>query len=106
MFGNGGSTPTPIPVDTTTKFNETPQIFETQADKTNEASGIAPSRLYPGSLFIVDDGDNPAGYHVFSNDGSYQKFVSLNAFNRDWEDMATGVLTRIRKKLRVLCRYW
>lgn len=90
LFGSGGDDPKPTPKDSTTAFNTTPQVFDTPVDKTNEASGIAPSRLYFGSLFIVDDSEAAAGYHVFSKDGSYQKFVNINGHNRDWEDIATG----------------
>ena len=90
LFGSDGGEQKPILKDSTTQFNSVPQIFDTPLDKTNEASGIAPSRLYFGSLFIVDDSEAAAGYHVFSKDGSYQKFVNINGQNRDWEDMATG----------------
>jgi hypothetical protein len=97
LFGSGGDKPKPTPVDSTTSFNVTPQVFDTPLDKTNEASGIAPSRLYFGSLFIIEDSEASAGYHVFSKDGSYQKFVNINGQNRDWEDMATGAGPEVGK---------
>ncbi|WP_255070622.1 PE-PGRS family protein [Lacihabitans sp. LS3-19] len=93
LFGDGGGG-TVDPIDSTAilpSFNANPQIFDTPANKTNEASGIAPSHSFPGQLFVHDDSQAKPGLHIFSSTGAYLRFVNFAGNNRDWEDIATGV---------------
>jgi hypothetical protein len=98
LFGGGGD-PKPV-VDSSLiipEFNGTPQIFETPYNKSFEASGIAPSISFPGTLYVNDDSNSKPGLHLYSKDGSYQRFVNFSGTNRDWEDIATGIGPEVGK---------
>jgi hypothetical protein len=57
----------------------------------DEASGIADSKTFPGHLWVQQDGGNSAAIKLLAHNGNLEKSIHLkSAYNRDWEDMATG----------------
>ena len=55
----------------------------------NEASGLAPSRLYPGVLWTINDGgDDPLLYAVGTDGADLGTFRVEGAKNFDWEALA------------------
>jgi hypothetical protein len=56
----------------------------------DEASGIADSRSLPGNLWVEQDGGNAAAMTLLGYDGKVKGTVTINATNRDWEEMAIG----------------
>ncbi len=55
----------------------------------NEGSGIADSKINPGSIWVEEDSDNPPEITLVKHDGTVVKKVFIKgAVNRDWEDMA------------------
>lgn len=56
-----------------------------------EVSGIADSYSQPGTIWMIEDGDNPAQLLRVTHDGELQAAVNLpTAENRDWEALAIG----------------
>lgn len=78
----------PVP---TLPFENTPVVTAIAPGMIDEASGIADSKTFPGSLWVQQDGGNPAALTLLSYNGTVQKKVHLKStYNRDWEDMAIG----------------
>jgi hypothetical protein len=72
-------------------FEAKPVTSPVTAGFIDEASGITASRSNPGSLWVQQDGGNPAEIILISNKGVIQKRMLLKgAYNRDWEDIACG----------------
>jgi hypothetical protein len=58
--------------------------------KINEASGLASSRLYPGLLWVINDGgDDPLLYAVGTDGADLGTFRVEGAENFDWEALAS-----------------
>lgn len=56
-----------------------------------EVSGIADSYAQPGSLWMIEDGGNPAILQRVNHSGQLEAHVDLpTTNNRDWEDLAIG----------------
>jgi hypothetical protein len=54
-----------------------------------ETSGLAASRAHPGTLWLVEDGGNPARLHAVSRRGTRVASYDIDgAPNTDWEDLA------------------
>ena len=54
-----------------------------------ETSGLAASRAHPGTLWLVEDGGNPARLHAVSRRGRRIASYDVDgASNTDWEDLA------------------
>jgi hypothetical protein len=72
-------------------FNETPQVNVTIRQDYQELSGVAPSHVYPGLLYVHEDSGNSNEVYVTAADGrNAGKLVLQGLSNRDWEDIATG----------------
>lgn len=72
-------------------FNETPQVNVTVRQDYQELSGVAPSHVYPGLLYVHEDSGNSNEVYVTAADGrNAGKLVLQGLSNRDWEDIATG----------------
>lgn len=72
-------------------FNETPQVNATARQDYQELSGVAPSHVYPGLLYVHEDSGNSNEVYVTAADGrNAGKLVLQGGSNRDWEDIATG----------------
>jgi hypothetical protein len=72
-------------------FNETPQVSITVRQDYQELSGVAPSHVYPGLLYVHEDSGNSNEVYVTAADGrNAGKLVLQGLSNRDWEDIATG----------------
>ncbi len=76
------------------KKNVTAQGFEslpvkkTIANAPNEVSGIADSKINPGSVWAHEDSGNPPELILVSHEGVVQKKIPIkNIGNRDWEEM-------------------
>ena len=70
-------------------FAISPQAVPVPAGLIDEASGIADSRINEASLWVHQDGGNPADLHLLHYNGTYLKKIHLKGTgNRDWEDMA------------------
>lgn len=55
----------------------------------NEISGLAASRRHPGTLWLHDDGGNPARLFAVSNRGLRRATYRVEGVNKtDWEDIA------------------
>ncbi len=65
---------------------QTGQVENTALD---EISGLAVSRQMPGVLFALNDSGNPAELYAMSETGADLGHWTVNARNRDWEDMAS-----------------
>ncbi|SEW53975.1 hypothetical protein [Chitinophaga arvensicola] len=108
---DNGSPVTPPPADTTivvvdtvktagydlslldrcTLFNETPVVTPTQKQDYRELSGVAPSRVYAGLLYVHEDSGNYNEVYVTDTKGQDMGKLVLDGIgNRDWEDIATG----------------
>ena len=73
------------------QFGTEPTQTKIDADQINEASGIADSRSMPGTLWVQQDGGNPAELALLGYDGRIRgKLAVPNATNRDWEDLSSG----------------
>lgn len=55
----------------------------------DEISGLAISRKQPGVLFALNDSGKPAQLYALSETGANLGHWTVNALNRDWEDMAS-----------------
>lgn len=78
-------------LDRCTLFAETPEVVTTQRQDYLELSGVAPSRVYPGLLYVHEDSGNFNEVYVTNNKGAnLGKLVLDGIGNRDWEDIATG----------------
>ena len=54
-----------------------------------ETSGLAASRAHPGTLWLVEDGGNPARLHAVSRRGRRVASYTVDGVsNTDWEDLA------------------
>jgi len=54
-----------------------------------ETSGLAASRVHPGTLWLLEDGGNPARLHAVSRRGRRIASYDVDgASNTDWEDLA------------------
>jgi len=54
-----------------------------------ETSGLAASRAHPGTLWLVEDGGNPARLHAISRRGRRVASYTIDGVsNTDWEDLA------------------
>ena len=54
-----------------------------------ETSGLAASRAHPGTLWLVEDGGNPALLHAVSRRGRRVASYTIEGVsNTDWEDLA------------------
>jgi hypothetical protein len=72
-------------------FESKPVTVAVTPGLADEASGICFSKTYPGSLWVQQDGGNPAEIILMDDKGAVKKRLLLkSAFNRDWEDMASG----------------
>ncbi len=58
----------------------------------SEVSGLAASRSTPGVLFAINDSGNSSTLFAFDQTGQHLQQWTLDANNRDWEDMATATL--------------
>ena len=73
------------------QFSAEPTQTAIDADQINEASGIVDSRSMPGTLWVEQDGGNPAELALLGYDGHIRgKLAIPNASNRDWEDLTSG----------------
>jgi hypothetical protein len=72
------------------EFNANPLIFDVSDNRAQEASGIAPSKNFENSYWVIEDSGNEPGLHLIGNDGKYKDFVNFPGKNRDWEDIASG----------------
>jgi hypothetical protein len=80
---NGG----PVDIAVTT-FDSIPVVKQLNPI-INEASGIAASKINPGTIWVQEDSGNPPQLKLLSVDGNTLKKIHIkNASNRDWEDMA------------------
>lgn len=58
-------------------------------ERINESSGVAVSRLYPGSLYTHNDSGDSARVFRISPDKKVEEFQVIGANALDWEDIAT-----------------
>jgi hypothetical protein len=73
------------------QFTTEPTMTKIDADQINEVSGIADSRSMPGTLWVEEDGGNPAQLTLLGYDGRIRGRLAVpNVSNRDWEDMTIG----------------
>ena len=73
------------------QFATEPTMTKIDADRIDEVSGIADSRSMPGTLWVEQDGGNPAELTLLGHDGRIRGKLALpNVTNRDWEDMTLG----------------
>jgi hypothetical protein len=73
------------------QFSTEPTMTKIDADQINEVSGIVDSRSMPGTLWVEQDGGNPAELALLGYDGRIRGRLAIpNASNRDWEDMTIG----------------
>ncbi|MEZ0485362.1 PE-PGRS family protein [Fibrella aquatica] len=73
------------------QFSTEPTMTAIDADQINEVSGIADSRSMPGTLWVQQDGGNPAELTLLGHDGRIRGMIPVpNSSNRDWEDMTLG----------------
>jgi hypothetical protein len=69
-------------------FTEKPLVHPVPPGEIDEASGIAESKTYPGSLWVEQDSGNPPELRLLGTDGRPGKRIFIkNAVNRDWEDL-------------------
>jgi hypothetical protein len=62
-----------------------------------ETSGLAASRTHPDTLWLVEDGGNPARLHAVSKRGRRLASMSIDGIsNTDWEDLAAFELDGTR----------
>jgi hypothetical protein len=72
-------------------FSEPRLVTELVDKRIPESSGIAPSRLYPGTYYTLNDSQNPPNLYRFDLAGHVLGEIRLEgAVNFDWEDMATA----------------
>jgi hypothetical protein len=56
-----------------------------------EVSGVAPSRAYPGVLWVINDSGNPPDLLAVDSTGTLLGWIPLRgAPNTDWEEIALG----------------
>jgi len=74
-----------------TLFSTTPVVTPTKRQDYQELSGVAPSHVYPGLLYVHEDSGNSNEVYVTATDGrDAGKLVLQGIRNRDWEDIAVG----------------
>src|SRR5687767_675920 len=67
-------------------FLATPVSSAIKGGAITEASGIADSKLFPGSLWVQEDSGNPPQLLLLAHDGALKDSVFISgATNRDWE---------------------
>ncbi|HYC30457.1 MAG TPA: hypothetical protein VEB42_16595, partial [Chitinophagaceae bacterium] len=77
------------PLEVKTEFDETPEQYPVAAGVIDEASGIADSYVNFGSLWVIQDSQQPTELHMLGHDGRHGKKVFIkNVTNRDWEELA------------------
>ena len=76
-------------MDTSSPFEDIPNVSAILTGNIDEASGIANSKNNPGYLWVQEDSGNPTELTLLSIDGTVgKKFFLKGITNRDWEDMA------------------
>ena len=81
----------PIGLDTTKLFNAIPVVNDLARTDLLEISGVAASRVNPGTLYIHNDSGNPNQVYLTNGNGDNQGTLTLTPVgNRDWEDIAVG----------------
>lgn len=81
----------PSLLDRCVLFTETPVVTLTKRQDYQELSGVAPSHVYPGLLYVHEDSGNSNEIYVTAADGrDAGKLVLQGVGNRDWEDIAVG----------------
>lgn len=61
--------------------------------RVKESSGLAPSRLIPGSYYTINDSGNPPEiYRLEPRTGKVEAIPVPGAENVDWEDLATAAI--------------
>lgn len=60
-------------------------------DRINEVSGLVAAPAHPGILWMTEDSGNGPWLYAITPEGEVEAAIEvLDAFNRDWEDMARG----------------
>ncbi|MBS0031219.1 hypothetical protein ACTJJ0_29930 [Chitinophaga sp. 22321] len=78
-------------LESCTLFFATPVVTPTKRQDYQELSGVAPSHVYPGLLYVHEDSGNSNEVYVTAADGrDAGKLVLQGIRNRDWEDIAVG----------------
>ncbi len=78
-------------LETCVLFNETPVVTNFQQQNYLELSGLAPSRNYPGILFVHEDSGNGNEVYITNTKGEdFGKIILDGVYNRDWEDIKYG----------------
>ncbi|AYD47052.1 hypothetical protein [Arachidicoccus soli] len=74
-----------------TLFNSIPNIVNMARQDYKEISGVAPSHINKGVLYVHEDSGNANDIYLTDSTGAdLGKVVLDGIFNRDWEDIATG----------------
>ncbi len=78
---------TQSPLKRTAEFESTPEVHSVKP-LIEEASGIADSKDYTGSLWVHEDSGRPTQLFLLNHQGNVARKVYLEGVvNRDWEDM-------------------
>lgn len=81
----------PSGLDTTKLFEAVPVVSDLARTDLLEISGVAASRVNPGTLYIHNDSGNPNQVYLTDGNGDNKGTITLTPVgNRDWEDIAVG----------------
>lgn len=83
------STSTPDEIHSVGAITQTRRTGKLQHRSLTEVSGMSASLTTPGVLFALNDSGNSASVYAFSEQGTHLGEWSINAKNRDWEDMSS-----------------